>query len=178
MPVYDQVQYVLGNIVNIHGHSQIQRPEIHIMEPATGEVIETVTSDVSDLIITVGQLEGPLAVSGATVLTSLRLGSPFPGQPALSWTVIGEKAEIRLVGEGTATLQAQGYDKPVTLELHDFATGTVEQIPWNWAGWQKELPVLSRSVGELYERFADSGSMGLPTFEEAFARHQQLDRLN
>ncbi|KAJ6619612.1 hypothetical protein B0H10DRAFT_2025426 [Mycena sp. CBHHK59/15] len=61
----------------------------------------------------------------------------------------------------------------VRLEVKDFATNTVEQIDWQWEAWQEELPSVARSVGALYEAFAEG--QDYPTFEDALKRHEQLD---
>ncbi|KAJ9139078.1 hypothetical protein NKR23_g8136 [Pleurostoma richardsiae] len=131
--LFDQVQYVLGEVQNLAGHVQIQRPEIKLTDESTHKVTEVVMSDVPDLIIAIGDFQGSEStVAGATLLARLRLGQPFPGEPQLARTIKGETGEIRLTAEGTTTLQAAGYDKPVRLEVHNFGSSSVEVVEWKW----------------------------------------------
>lgn len=111
------------------------------------------------------------------MLFRFRRGQPFLGEPPLSWTINGEKGEIRLQAFGGSSLHAGSYDAPVTIEIHDFATDQVQKIEWGWQSWQEELPVVGRSVGLLYERFADGVAEGQPTFETALVRHEQLAKV-
>ena len=136
---------------------------------------ETVKTDIPDLIITSSSLpESAFTMHGATVLVRFRIGSPCPGEPALVWHIVGEKAEVQLAADST-TLQARGYDNPVTIRIRDLHSGVVEPLEWKWADWQDELPIPARSVGLLYEKFAEGD--GVPSFDEALVRHDQLARL-
>ena len=70
------------------------------------------------------------------------------------------------------------------IELHDHETEAVQRIEWDWKDWQKELPVRTRLVAELYERYAE-GAEGLrvkgeqqwPGLRDALARLEELDKL-
>ncbi|KAF7552336.1 hypothetical protein G7Z17_g4404 [Cylindrodendrum hubeiense] len=173
--LFDQVQYVLGELSDFKGRVQIQRPNVRIRDPATNKVIETVKSDVPDLVFTVGTLsESATSQEGASVLLRFRRGQPFKGDPALVWTINGEKGEIRLIAQDGTALHASAYSGPVTIEVHDFATDEVETVQWGWKEWQEELPVLARSVGAVYESIADGDIKSLPSFDDALVRHQQL----
>lgn len=177
-PVFDQVQYVLGELKDFRSRVQIQRPNVKIRDPATNKVIETVKSDVPDLVFAAGTLSAsPTSEDGASVLLRFRRGQPFSGEPALTWTINGEKGEIRLVAQDGTALHASAYSGPVKIEVHDFETNQVEAVQWGWEEWQEDLPVLARSVGAAYERFADGDVKGLPTFNDALVRHQQLTRI-
>jgi hypothetical protein len=44
------------------------------------------------------------------------------------------------------------------LEVRDFATDEVDRIEWRWERWQEELPQMARSIGVIYEAFADGES--------------------
>lgn len=176
--MFDQIQYVVGDIVDAHGHTQIQRPELRLEDPTNQATAEVVVSDVPDLIITTGRLQASnIAVENATVLSRFRVGSPFPNEPALVWSIVGELGEIRLTAEISTTLQAHGYDKPVTLEVRDFDSDAVEVVQWKWAEWQEDLPVVARSVGALYEEIAKGREGKVPSFEEALIRHEQIEAL-
>ncbi|UKZ75739.1 hypothetical protein TrVFT333_003432 [Trichoderma virens FT-333] len=173
--LFDQVQHVLGDIQNLQSHIQLQRPNVLLRNPSTKEVVETVKSNVPDLIIINGTLAASqIATKGANVLFRFRRGQQFPGEPALSWTINGEKGEIRLQAFGGSSLHAGSYNAPVTIEVHDFASDKVQTSDWSWQSWQEELAILGRSVGVLYDKFADGALEGLPSFESALVRHEQL----
>ncbi|KAL8377440.1 hypothetical protein RB595_008223 [Gaeumannomyces hyphopodioides] len=187
--LFDQVNSVLGHMENPQAQLQIQRPQVKILDTAdrTGQAVGTATTNVPDLIVVTGRVApGPSGVDvdagGATVLHRFRLGAPFPGEVPLRWTVGGERGEVRLTARAGTTLHAFAYDtadpagrEGVSIEVHDFATDSVEQVDWAWAGWQEELPLLARSVAELYERFADGRDV--PTFADALRSQEQLEEL-
>ncbi|KAF5013329.1 hypothetical protein FDECE_679 [Fusarium decemcellulare] len=175
--VFDQIQHILGTSTQIQSRLQTQRPEVRIFDPSSNMTIETVKSNVPDLIVIQSQLQGDKAVDGATLLARFRLGSPFPDEPSMVWTITGERGEIRLSAQGSTTLQAQGYDKPVFIQVRDFATNEVEKVSWEWFDWQSELPVLARSVGRLYEAIAAGDTEDIVTFEDALERHMQLEEI-
>lgn len=114
---------------------------------------------------------------GATLAVTFRRGQPFPGDPALVWTVYGEKGEIRLVAPGGTALPADGYSEPVTIDVHDFASGEVKRVGWEWAPWQEELPVVARSIAALYEAYAEGDESRYPSFGDALVRHEQLQQI-
>ncbi|KJZ75304.1 hypothetical protein HIM_05230 [Hirsutella minnesotensis 3608] len=172
--LFDQVQHVLGEIVDVHGHLHLQRPEVPLRQHDGAEIIGKTQSDVPDLLI----VTGSAASSGARVLLRTRRGQSFPGEPKLVWTISGEKGEVRVSSEqGTSLALAD----PVTIELHDFATDKVETVDWAWEPWQRELPVPARAVAALYEQFAQGGvksqNQRVPSFEDAVRRHIQLNEL-
>jgi hypothetical protein len=173
--VFDQIQHVLGELQDIQSRLQLQRPKVLLRDPSTKEVIETVTSNVPDLVVVDGTLAASQTTAeGASVLYRFRRGQPFLGEPALSWTINGEKGEIRLQAFGGSSLHANSYSAPVTIDIHDFASDKVQKIEWSWQSWQEELPVTARSVGVLYENFADGVVEGTPSFETALVRHEQI----
>ena len=158
MAVFDQFQYITGDISNFKGRLHNQRPNVRVRDPATGEIVKTVTSDVPDIIFATGTLqESDISQKGAGVLIRFRRGQPFPGEPHLSISINGEKGEIRLrVMEGTS-LHASGASSPMTFEVHDFETNKVEEIEWGWEDWQEKIPVIARCVAAVYDRFAEGG---------------------
>jgi len=124
--------------------------------------------------------ESPTVQKGASLHYRFRRGQPFPGEPALSWSINGEKGEIRVVSPAAAFLNIGVGDPPVKTELYDFETEKVTSLEWEWADWQKDLPTSARNIGGLYEAFAaarDGGAVGYPTFGSALARHKQLEEL-
>ena len=173
--MFDWVKHAVGETSQIQAHFQIQRPTVRVRDPNGTAIIETVESDVPDLIAVAATLEASSTVQkGATLQARFRRGQPFPGQPSLWWTINGEKGEIRLTSPVGTALHAAGADS-AKIELHDFETDEVEQVEWAWADWQEGLPPIARSVGAAYEALAD-GKVGVyPTFEDALALHEQLE---
>ncbi|KAL0765926.1 hypothetical protein CaCOL14_011668 [Colletotrichum acutatum] len=142
--LFDQVQHVLGEATIQHSHTQIQRPDVKIRNPSTQQIVETVESNVPDLLVATATLPPSNLVSaqGATLLARFRRGQPFAGEPQLSWTINGGKGEIRLTSHNSVALQAFADVDGVKIEVHDFESGEVESVPWAWEeGWQAELPV-------------------------------------
>ncbi|KAK3332919.1 hypothetical protein B0T19DRAFT_113369 [Cercophora scortea] len=180
--LFDLIQTALGEADPVQGHFQLQRPFVHIAEPASTPggprpVIETLRSNVPDLVFFTGMLPESAANTqkGATLHFRFRRGQPFPGDPALVWTINGEKGEIRVLSPEVAALQVGWNEKPIVVQVHDFATNTVEEVPWAWDEPVAGLPMASRNVALLYEAFAKGE--GYPTFEDALARHEQLEGL-
>jgi hypothetical protein len=95
-------------------------------------VVETVKSDVPDLISVTASLKGEKYIQeGASLFISFRRGPPFPGEPHLTWTIHGEKGEIKFTAEGGTTPRTIA-SKPVNITLHDFFTKQVQVIEWSW----------------------------------------------
>ncbi|KAL7939285.1 hypothetical protein V8C35DRAFT_286226 [Trichoderma chlorosporum] len=173
--LFDQVQHVLGDVRGIQSHLQLQRPNVILRDASTKADVETVKSNVPDLIIINGTLAASqIAAEGANVLFRYRRGQQFPGEPALLWTINGEKGEIRLQAFGGSSLHASSYNAPVTIEVHDFASDQVQKVDWSWQSWQEDLALVGRSVGVLYDKFADGVVEGAPSFETALVRHEQI----
>lgn len=174
--MFDQIQHVLGDFVDLQAHLHLQRPVVKIKDPESGKILEEVRSNVPDLIVAVGTLAAsPTTQPDANVLYRFRRGQSFAGEPDLVWTISGEKGEIRLVASGGTTLHANAYSEPVTIEIDDYETGKVVNVEWKWTEWQEELPIIARSVGALYEKFAEGSHV--PSFADALARHEQLNRM-
>ncbi|KAJ7157093.1 hypothetical protein C8R46DRAFT_909741 [Mycena filopes] len=174
---FDLVQSVVGEVTSLKSHLHIQHPSVALRDSATGKIVKTVQSDVPDLILVTGTLpDSPLVQAGGAPLSArFRRGPPFKGEPAVRWTIAGEKGEIRLVSPGTAylSLGTNEGEPPIVIEVHDHATDSVSKVDWAWADWQEELPMRARNIGALYEVFADG--RWYPTFEHALIRHKQLD---
>jgi predicted dehydrogenase len=151
----DYVHEVLGAWEEVDVKMQIQRPELKVFGSGD-EVTGTLKSDVPDLLSAHGTLttDKDVTVPGATLIATFRLGSPFKGEPGLIWTIAGEKGELRVTAPGPYLMSGDSYNGPVTIEHHDHATDEVKELRWNWAEWQKELPLRARSTAEVYERYA------------------------
>ncbi|KAJ7124350.1 hypothetical protein C8R44DRAFT_980659 [Mycena epipterygia] len=173
--LWDHIQFVHGDAAAIQSRLHLQFPDVKVRDPETNTIVKTVKSDVPDLIIVTSPLqESAVTQKDATLLVRFRRGQPSFDEPALVWSIIGEKGEIRLTSPGT-TLHAFAHTEAMRLEVKDFASDKVEQIGWKWEAWQEDLPLLARSVGALYEAFAEGDERKYPTFEDALKRHEQLE---
>ncbi|TQV95627.1 oxidoreductase family protein [Cordyceps javanica] len=177
---FDGLQYTLGDLQDATAHFQLQRPDVKLVD-STGKVVDTITSTVPDLIIVNGTLNGAESIKqGATVSLRFRRGEPFKGEPGFVWSINGEKGEIRLTAVNGPTFHAFADNDTVAIEVHDFETDQVEKIDWDWSEWERELPVVARSIGKLYDKYAsgqNDAADGVPSFHTALHRHQQLEEL-
>jgi predicted dehydrogenase len=159
----DFVHDLLGEFESFENRMQIQRPTLKTMGKAG-----VISSDVPDFLAVHGKLtRGKVDIADeATLAVTWRSGPPFKGSPGFVWTINGEKGELKVTSTSGPYLQLDPCEKPVKIELHDFATDQVSEIEWDWKDWQKELPFESRIVGELYERYAHWVEHGKGRVEE------------
>lgn len=73
----------------------------------------------------------------------------------MTWTLTGETGEIRLISQSAMALQADSYADPVTIQVHNYQTGQVEDVPWAWSKEQQEVPARARSVQRVLYAYAD-----------------------
>ncbi|KAF1848821.1 NAD(P)-binding protein, partial [Cucurbitaria berberidis CBS 394.84] len=159
----DLVLSVVGDldVTSVQSKTQLQRPQVRIRDPSTGEIVENITSDVPDLLSLHGTIaSSPQAVPNATLSYSFRRGQPFPGTPALTWTINCEHGEVRLVSPSTTSLEPGANDEPVTIQVHHFDSDSVENIDWNWSDRHTEVPIMARNVMECLYAFADGRAEG------------------
>ena len=180
--MFDFVLSVIGELdpASIHAKSQLQRPDIHIRDSSTNEIVEHMKSDVPDLLSLHGALaSSSQSVPGATLSFLFRRGQPFPGTPSLVWTINCERGEIRLVSPSGISLQAAAYDEPVTIQVHHFRTDKVEEIDWTWSERQQDLPIVARSVSECLYAFAEGREEGhgWAGIQSAAVRAHLIERL-
>jgi predicted dehydrogenase len=186
----DYVHVVLGDWEEggLDVKMQIQRLDLKVFggkEGGNGRV----KSDVPDLLSAHGTLkttdEG-VVVPGATLTASFRLGQPFKGEPGLTWMIAGETGEVRVTAPGPYLMSGDSYNGPVTIEHQDHATDEVKVLEWDWAEYQKELPLRARSTAEVYERYAqwvEAGKVdvlkgrGWPTLEDGLGLMREFDRM-
>ena len=174
--VFDWVQNVLGDIHNIQSRLQLQRPKIKVQDSYTGWSSKIVESDVPDLIHLTGSLAGSEhIVNNATMHMRFRKAQAFDGEPALVWTIFGEKGEIRLTAAFDTMLQVSQLGD-VKIEIDDHAKHDIERVKFKWDAFL-ELPYLSRSYGSLYEAYATGAVGKYADFDHALKRHTQLDGL-
>lgn len=177
----DYIHSVLGEYKSSHAHTQIQRPNQTIISKDTGATRPFI-SDVPDLISVDGHLHSsPIVSAGASLSVRFRSGPPFPGTTPFIWTISGDKSVLRITSERGPFLQSEASELPVLIDLHDFETGEVRRIDWQWADWQEPEWKRSRNIATLYEIFYEGESevrkFGLADFGGAVGRHAQLDEM-
>lgn len=76
-------------------------------------------------------------------------------------------------------IQSESSEGPVPIELQDFGTGEVREIPWQWEDWQAPLLGRGKSIARMYDLFHEGRAeeYGLCDFEEAVRRHAQIDAM-
>ncbi|KAF2443019.1 oxidoreductase family protein [Karstenula rhodostoma CBS 690.94] len=181
----DWVHEVLGEFNEFESRMQIQRPGVKIIGNGR-EVKKVIGTNIPDLLAIQGTLkarEGESGVVDGALFTHVfRHGTPFKGQPGLTLVINGEKGEL-LVTMGEKFLF---LEDPIVIQLHDHVTDEVKELAWDWADWQKDLPVKARGVAELYERYAEWVEAGKkcvrkgrewPTLEDAVLRTRQFDTI-
>ncbi|KAK2751852.1 oxidoreductase family protein [Colletotrichum kahawae] len=177
----DYVHHVLGEFEEgWESRMQIQRAAVKVI----GDGEEWVRSDVPDFIAVHGALKGRNAVEGATLAVRFRNGTSFKGRPGLMWRIVGEKGEVEVESPAGPYLHSDSYDEPIRIRIHDHERDVVEVVEWEWDGWQEELPVRARNVGEVYERYAAwvengkrAGEENWPGIEDGLVRMKELDTL-
>lgn len=174
--MFDQLQSVLGQVSDIQSITQIQRPNVKFIDDA-GTVTRTVATNVPDLLHLSGRLaNSATAVPDAIVSVYFRRGQPFKGQDSFTWTVNGEKGEIRLTARNTTFLGGQQDPGEVHFQVHDYATDELEDITAEWEDWQNEFDyAAAKAIASVYERYLNDEPV--PTFAEAAALHRQLEQI-
>ncbi|KAJ5938840.1 NAD(P)-binding protein [Penicillium verhagenii] len=176
--VIDYIQSVVGDIIpgTDEARTQIQRPDIRVRDPQTDTIVESIRSDVPDLLSLHGSLpESPHIHANASLIAYFLRGQPYPGDPSLSWTLTGEKGTIRLTAPAGISLQADAYAEPVTIAVHQFDTDKVEMVPWAWSERQMEVPTRARSVQHSLISFANADESGYVSLEDAARRAGQIE---
>lgn len=200
----DYVQSVVGDVMpgTDHVHLGLQRPEVGLRDPATGNIIDRVRSDVPDLLSLHGKchfiwkivnttmdrcnnpsrhLVGTLPESNyiaqnASLVAYFARGQPYPGESSLVWTLNCEKGTIRLNSPSGIALGANAYESPVTISVHHFDTDKVEQIEWSWSEAQLGVPIPSRSMQVCLVSLAEGKKEGYVALEDAAKRARQISR--
>lgn len=155
MTVLDTVLSVVGGLQpeTVHSQLQLQRPDVRIRDPSTNSITRTVRSDVPDLI----SFHGKLSTSSATFSYLFRRGQPFPGDPALTWSINLEHGEIRLVATSGLNLET---GSPATIYVHWFDSDEVEEVKWEWNEEFLELSGSARNVISTLLAFAEGKAAG------------------
>ncbi|KAJ5798915.1 uncharacterized protein N7503_006420 [Penicillium pulvis] len=176
--VIDYVQSVVGDIIpgTDHVHLQIQRPDIRVRDPQTNAIIDSIRSDVPDLLSLHGSLpESSHVRANASLIAYFHRGQPYPGDPSLSWTLTGETGTIRLTAPAGISLQADAYAEPVTIAVHQFDTDKLDQVSWDWSERQVQVPVPARSVLHSLISFGNKDESGYVSLEDAARRAEQIE---
>ncbi|KAK9776586.1 hypothetical protein SCAR479_06631 [Seiridium cardinale] len=158
--------------VSIRQHS---RPDVKLIDRASGEVTEVVKSDVPDLVFVTGTLpESDITVEGASISIDARRGQPFKGEPAFIWTINGEKGEILLTSYNGPSIGVNSAD--VVIKIHDHETDEVQKVDSEASPFE-HLPPAGRNIAALYEAYAAGDVSKYADFEHALKRHKQLDSI-
>ncbi|PWY83334.1 putative oxidoreductase [Aspergillus heteromorphus CBS 117.55] len=175
----DQVQFVVGDLVpgTDHIHLQVQRPDVRLRDAQSGEFVGHTRSNVPDLVSLHGSLpETAQVAAGASLVAYFARGQPYPGDPALTWTLTGESGTLRLTSPTGIFMQADtGPERPI-LTVLDHATGAVEEIPWAWSETQLAVPVMARAVQGCLVSFATGRTEGYVSLDDAAGRARQIAR--
>lgn len=173
----DFAQSVVGELVKdtVQTRLELQRPEVLVRDPQTGDIIETIRSNVPDLLSLHGRISSPHASENATLNYLFRRGQPFPGTPVLDWRINFEKGEARLSSVKATGLEADPSE--ILIQIHHFDTDEVENIPWEWSEEQKQVPYSARNVLSSLFAFADGKEAveGWVSVEDAARRAEQIE---
>jgi hypothetical protein len=164
----------------VQARAQIQRPDVRIKSLPAGNIMETVRSDVPDLVAFNAQLApSPHTSDDATLSFFFRRGQTFPGTSLATWLLNFQHGEIRVDSPTTAFLEQGPQDKPITIQIHRFEDNSVEEVKWDWSPEQAELPLLARSVSATLFAFADGrpAGSGWVSVEDAARRAELIDKL-
>lgn len=173
----DFIHSVLGEYHSSNAHLQIQRPDQQVINRETGISRPTI-SDVPDLVSIHGTLQpSDLVRQGASLIISLKTGPPFPGTTPFVWIITGEKGRIRVSSQRGPFIQSESSEYPIPIELEDFKTDEVRQIPWQWEDWQEPLLGRGKNIAKMYDLYYEGRveEHGLCDFEGAVRRHAQID---
>ena len=164
--VIDYIHTALSSeFSSLAAHVHILRPNVTITG-LNSEIIETVTSNVPDLMT----VYGSIASSNAPLDVRYRRGQPFKGSTGFEWIITGEVGEIKLSGPGPSL---QAADMAYKLEWYDFEKDEVVNVDWE-EGYP-DLPAPARNVGRLYDLFAKGDEALYPSFDDAVLRHSELE---
>ncbi|KAK3197499.1 hypothetical protein GRF29_216g438733 [Pseudopithomyces chartarum] len=152
--ILDTVLSVVGDVSPDTAHSQLQlqRPDVRIRDPTTNKIIRTVKSNVPDLVSFHAQLE-----SSATLSYYFRRGQPFPGDPALTWSINLEHAEVKLVSPSGLNLET---GEPAKILVHWYDSDEVEEVKWEGDAEFEELGGSARNVIRTLLAFGEGEEAG------------------
>jgi len=163
----DWVTYALGEFEDFSALLATQWPKTKLLK-ADGSFDRMMDRDTPDHI----NLHGTLAGSGATVSFSIRGGKTFKDSPSLTWRIFGTKGEIRVTSPRSLLGIPSGAEK---IELYSHEKEDVEVVDTSYPDAVKDLPLVSRDIGLIYDAYATGKTEGLVTFEDALKTHKLID---
>lgn len=173
----DFIHSVLGEYEYSNAYLQVQRPGQKVVNRETG-ASRPVTSDVPDLVSVHGTLQPSDQVAdGASLTVNFKTGPAFPGITPFTWIITGEVGRLRMTSQRGPFIQSESSEHPIAVELQDFGTNEVKQIPWTWDDWQESLLGRGRNIAKMYDLYYEERAKqhGLCDFEGAVRRHAQTD---
>ena len=182
MTALDPLLSVIGDVElsTVQAKAQIQRSHVPIVDPKTKQVLETVESDVPDLLSFNARLQpSPHTSEDATLAFFFRRGQPFPGTSSLTWALNFQHGEIRVESPTTSFFEPGPNDKPITIHVHRFEDDSVSMVEWSWSEEQAVLPLPARSVSATLYAFADGRPQGdgWVSLEDAAQRAMLIEKL-
>jgi hypothetical protein len=93
------------------------------------------------------------------------------------WTITGERGEIRLTNQQSASINVGAGT--MVIEAHDFDTDKVEEISWQYDDYIEPLGERGRNIGKLYELYAEGKleDYNVASFDKAVVRHKEIDAI-
>ena len=182
---FNYILHTLGELSTFNSILDTVRPNIKIFNVGDPDrkIIKTLHSDTPDRILIQGKFE-----SGALLNFNMEGGSPFPGDPALRWHIVGTKGELMVTNnlmmmdvmhEGARILYLDRSKGPAGKIdfLHSKENGpkpeVIELPKYELAHLQGVAP----NVGLLYEAFADGKTSFYADWETGLRRHELMEEL-
>jgi predicted dehydrogenase len=164
----DPVSYALGPVKDLSAQLSTRWPDVKLIN-ADGSFDRTIKRETPDHV----NLHGTIGSSATPLSVSMRMGKAFPNTPTLTWNVLGTKGEIRV----TANTMLNNALPGQKLEVFDHEKDSVEVVDLESGRQVEELPIFAKTVGEVYERYANGAMQveGLVGFEEAVELHRVID---
>lgn len=166
--VVDSIHNVLGPFTNTKSTLSTTRAKVDVLS-SSGQVTETILSDVPDHIIYSGKLSNS---DSAPISIFLRRGAPFKDTPGFVWSILGETGEIRVVSNSPAL---QAFETSTQILVQSFESGDVQEVDLEDGQSPFKLP--AKNIASLYEAFASGKKGTFPDFEDAVGLHQELGEM-
>jgi len=149
----------------------ITRPKVTLIDPKNSDkgVIDTMTATSPDQAFIQGRFQ-----SGALLSFHLEGGDPFPGQPGLTWHIVGEKGEL-LITNPIAVMDIMHGGAKIMLKEAGSKEASEVEIPADAEVDKLQHP--SQNVGRLYEAFADKKTESYADWSLALRRHELIEEI-
>ncbi|CAD0097605.1 unnamed protein product [Aureobasidium mustum] len=161
--------HILGEVESFDVIMGIERPKVNLIDLSNqGKVVGTIDKDTPDNIAMQGRFQ-----SGPIFNYDLRSAAAFPGEPALRWTIVGEKGDILV------TNPAAMFDithEGVKIQLHESGKDKAEPIELP-ADDLANLKHPAQNVGRLYEAYAKGDTKGYCDWNLALKRHELIEEM-